>query len=85
MAEKTLEHNTAIMAKAQEDEAADRKLGMWLGFSALMALVIGAIIALLLHEPVAAAAFLGVGALGAVGRFILGRHSESSEPKKDRN
>lgn len=77
MAEKTLEHNISVSRIEQEDEGADRQLGMKLGFAALMALVASAVVLGALGHANLAAGFIAAGALGTVGRFISGRNNKS--------
>ena len=78
MAESALRSNINVAMKAQADDSFDRRLGMWLGFSALMTLIVCAMICVFLHEIVAAGIFLGIGACGVVVALIKGGSSSNN-------
>lgn len=75
MAEASLQCQIDLAKSDQKDEALDRKLGMWLGFTTLVVLVLAALVCVYLGHVVFAGGFLGVGALGTVGRFVMGRNN----------
>lgn len=76
MAEKQQDHTIALEATAIKAEIDDRKLGMWLGFGALVLLLGLAAIFGYLDKPVIAGLFLTAAAIGSVTAFIKGRMGE---------
>ena len=73
MAEKSQDHNIAMEAKVVGGEIDDRRLGMWLGFIALLLLLTLAAYFGYMDKPVVSGLFLTAAALGSVGVFIKGR------------
>lgn len=82
MAERSLDAQITIAKTEVESEASDRRTGMILGFSALALLIGGAVVCAVAGQIAVASAFIGVGALGTVGRFIHGRNSGHSNNSK---
>lgn len=70
MAEQTLEHNRAVARKAQASDQLYRLLGMLLGFSALILLVVAAVYAGLNGNNILAGLLLGTGVFSCVGVFV---------------
>jgi len=70
MAEQTIRHNLAVSAKAQRDDQLYRLLGMLLGFSALILLVVAAVYAGLNGNNILAGLLLGTGVFSCVGVFV---------------
>ncbi len=79
MAEDSL-HGQIDLAKASTaSEISDRKIGMYLGFSSLVILIVSAVVCAISGQTVIAASFIGVGALGTVSKFIHGRNGNSDK------
>lgn len=76
MAEKQQNHAVALETTAINAEIADRKLGMWLGFVALILLLGFAAFFGYLDKPIIAGLFLTAAAIGSVTAFIKGRVAE---------
>jgi uncharacterized membrane protein len=76
MAEKQQDHVLALESTAINAEIADRKLGMWLGFSALVLLLSFSALFGYLDRPIIAGLFLTAAAIGSVTAFIRGRRGE---------
>lgn len=82
MAEKSLSAQIEIATGSAKSDNFDRALGMWLGFASLAVLVVAAVICAIYEQPVVAGGFMAVGAIGTVGKFILGRKHASDIPDK---
>lgn len=75
MAEKAQEHNISMEAKLVAAEISDQKLGMWLGFAALVVLVILAFWAGMTGNNILSGMLLTSATLGVVISFIRGRNA----------
>lgn len=73
IAEDVARFNMAEASKQQSADNADVKLGMILGFSALIAMIASAVACAWMGHTILAGGFVTAGALGIVGRFIKGR------------
>ncbi|WP_292216248.1 hypothetical protein [Mesorhizobium sp.] len=74
MAENALAHRERMDTKIVDAEIADRKLGMWLGFAALIVILgLGAYFGIQ-GNAVVAGLFLTTAVLGAIPVFVLGRY-----------
>lgn len=74
MAEDRQGHHMKMDERILSAEVADRKLGMWLGFSAFLALVIAAFASgVITKDYKIAAVFLAAAAIGGIGMFVKGR------------
>ena len=81
MAESSLDAQISIAKMETNSDSNDRTLGMYLGFAALTILVIAAVVCALNGQSVVAGGFMAVGAIGTVGKFILGRnYNEKANP-----
>lgn len=77
MAEKRNDHLIAMETRIEDNDERDRRLGMYLGAGAFIALTAGGLIAALAGlGPVTTGLFLGTAAMGAVSRFIKGRKGD---------
>ena len=76
MAEESLEHERTVQSRALDADIRDMREGRWLGFAALCLLIVCAIVCGIMGNNILALAFLGAGALGAVGAVIKGRGSQ---------
>ncbi len=79
MAEDTLSADIDMDKAEQAAEHFDRRLGMYFGFGALVGLIVGAVVCAIHGNTTVALAFLTVGAIGTVGRFISGRRNGNEE------
>lgn len=79
MAERNLGHAQDMQATAIGGDIADSKAGRLYGFLALMALILAASFATYFGHEAIAAAFLGAGALGAIGQIIRGVRRKESD------
>jgi uncharacterized membrane protein len=67
-----------------ENEYSDRRLGMYLGFGALIAMVIGGVILVYHGEKEIGGTLLGAGVLGSIVKsFIHGRQPQTGEPSDE--
>lgn len=66
MAERSLEHGISTERRA-DDRAAK---GLWMGFAALLFLIVGALAAVFVGNTAAVGIFLGTAAVGVIGRFL---------------
>ena len=82
MAEIQLDTQAEIAKAEVKGEQSDRKAGMWMGFGALLALVVAAVFCAAIGQQVIAGSFIGVGALGTNGRFISGRNGAKPQKTK---
>lgn len=73
--EKNIDHKIYMERTVYGDERADRRLGMILGFAALVLLNVAALLTVWMGAHVSIPiAFLSASALGVIGAFIKGRH-----------
>lgn len=73
MAEGNLAHAQTMQAKALDADITDMREGRWLGFAALIILIIGAIVCGVLQHTAIALALLGASVIGGVSAIIKGR------------
>jgi uncharacterized membrane protein len=77
MAERAHRSQEARLDKAMDFEYKDRRLGLFLGFFALLALLIAGVIIVALGNVVVGSGLLGAAIIGTViGTFVHGRHPE---------
>lgn len=79
MTENMMDHNIASMQKAQRDDHRYRLLGMWLGFLALILLVLFAGYAGMNGNNLLSGMFLGTGVLSSIGVFVSAHVSKDKE------
>jgi len=72
MAEGSLAHNQKLQEISLSADIEDMRGGRRYGFSALVLLIVAAVVAIFLKEPVLAGLFLGTGALGTIGVLVRG-------------
>ncbi|MGY3137195.1 hypothetical protein ACVWZM_007877 [Bradyrhizobium sp. USDA 4501] len=84
MAEIAQERRETRRDKALDHEFSDRRLGMLLGFAALLALLVAGTILVVCGDKAIGGTLLGAGVLGTVvGTFVHGRRSgEPAEKEK---
>jgi len=73
MAERQQKAEIDFLAKEQQEGSDDRRLGMWLGFVAFLALIGAATFCGLLGHSILAGLFLAAGALSVVSLFLKRR------------
>lgn len=73
MAKSDLDHTHRLQERALEADISDMKQGRWLGFAALVILMIGAIVCGLMDKDTIALALLGATVVGTIGQLIKGR------------
>lgn len=78
MAEDANRHNIDVAAKQQIFDNVYQTKGLYLGFAALIALILAAVYCGMNGQPWLGGLFLGAGAVGVVGRFVHGRSSKTS-------
>ncbi|HEY7297557.1 MAG TPA: DUF2335 domain-containing protein [Xanthobacteraceae bacterium] len=83
MAEQAQSRQEDRLDKAMDYEYQDRRLGLHLGFYALIAVLIAGVIITAMGNVALGASLLGAAVLGAaIGPFIHGRHSQEESPKR---
>lgn len=78
MTEQGFLHEQNMQKAIIEGDIRDRKRGMYLGFCALLVLLLSALICVYLGRDWIAGVFLGAGALGVATAFINGRKTENT-------
>jgi len=79
MAEKEQNSNIELSQLALSPEISERRLGLWQGFGAFALLTVGAFGCALVEQPILGGAFLAVGAISAVRKFIDGRKDQDEK------
>jgi uncharacterized membrane protein len=82
MAERTLSDQSEIAKNLVNADIRDRRFGMWAGVFAFGLLVVGATVCAVVGQVVLAGVFLGAAAIGVVGKFIDGRHSDKEAERE---
>ncbi|MEO5758128.1 MAG: DUF2335 domain-containing protein [Mesorhizobium sp.] len=83
MAESALAHRERMDTKIVDAEIADRKLGMWLGFAALLIILALAAYFGVHGDSIVAGLFLTTAVLGAIPVFVLGRYWQQKEADEE--
>lgn len=73
MAKADLDHAHRLQERALEADISDMQQGRWLGFAALVILMIGAIVCGLMDKDAIALALLGATVVGTIGQLVKGR------------
>jgi len=76
LTEKEQAHRHQSEDKAQKDEIAYRRLGMVLGATSLLLILVAVVITTFMQQPVVAGAVAGVGMVGIITAFIRGRSND---------
>jgi uncharacterized membrane protein len=84
MAEKAQERQENRLDKAMDYEYLDRRLGLYLGFSALVAVLVAGIVTLALGHKYVGSGLMAAGIIGTiVGTFVHGRRTARDKEEED--
>ena len=79
MAEKSQNSQIENNKKIIDHQINDSKRGMRYGLVALILIIVAATVCAVTNHDWVAGGFLGVGMIGVVGRFIMGRHYKTTK------